>query len=424
MARKLTDKFIESAPAGDHWDTLVVGLMLRVGARSRTWRVGYRIDGAWRYLKLGRYPAVTLAAAREAARTALGQVAERQDPKRQPTEVLPDGARETLKACIEDYRRLHVDAKLKPSTRRAYRTRLARLEAALGHKVVTRVTRRDLLDFVEAIAAAGHGVEAAHMQRITNGLFNWLVARAILPVSPLHGAKPVAKAPDRDRVLTDDELRTVWTAAGRLPYPWGPYVRLLTLTGQRPSEVARLRWDQLEDGAWHLPDTKRGSPHLVTLPAAARAILEAEDFPRFEGFVFSTNGGRTAMVPGSNLKATPDPRRTRAKAAARRRGHRPGKLDVAIAQLVAEDPTIVRPAAWQLRDLRRTCASGMARLGVAPHLIEAVLNHKSGQVRGVARVYNRYAYATESAEALARWAAHVESLTGTPPTNVVAIRAA
>jgi integrase len=423
MARKLTDRFIESAPAGDHWDSLVVGLMLRVGARSKVWRVGYRIDGAQKYLNLGRYPAVKLADAREAARKALGKVAERQDPKRQPTEVLPDNARETLRACVADYLKLHVDAKLKLSTRRAYRTRLNRLTALLGDKIITRVTRRDLLDFIEGIAAAGHGPEAAHVQRIVVGLFNWLVSRAILPVSPLAGAKPPAKATDRDRVLTDAELRTVWTAAGRVPYPWGPYVRILALVGQRASEVARMRWDQIDNGVWHLPDTKRGSPHLVTLPAQALAILEAEDFPKFEGFIFSTDGGLTPMSPGSNLKAEADPTRTRAKKASAKRGHKPGKLDVAIAELVAEDSTLTLPAPWRLHDLRRGVASGLARLRIAPHVIEATLNHKSGQVRGVARVYNRYAYEAEIADALALWARHIESLVTAAPTNVVAIRA-
>jgi integrase len=70
-----------------------------------------------------------------------------------------------------------------------------------------------------------------------------------------------------------------------------------------------------------------------------------------------------------------------------------------------------------LHDLRRTAASGMARLGVAPHVVEAVLNHKSGTVRGVAAVYNRYSYATEKREALALWAEHVERCAGNPRRN-------
>src|SRR5215210_4859845 len=78
---------------------------------------------------------------------------------------------------------------------------------------------------------------------------------------------------------------------------------------------------------------------------------------------------------------------------------------------------------WRLHDLRRTAASGMARLGVPVHVIEAVLNHRSGQISGVAAVYNRHSYLPEKRRALQAWANHVLSLVEKQPAdNVVALR--
>jgi hypothetical protein len=75
---------------------------------------------------------------------------------------------------------------------------------------------------------------------------------------------------------------------------------------------------------------------------------------------------------------------------------------------------------WSFHDLRRTAASGMASLGIAPHIVEAVLNHRSGTIRGVASVYNKYQYQPEQRAALERWAAHVEALaSGEAAENVV-----
>jgi integrase len=71
------------------------------------------------------------------------------------------------------------------------------------------------------------------------------------------------------------------------------------------------------------------------------------------------------------------------------------------------------PAAqpWTLHDLRRTLASGCAKLGIAVHVVEAALNHKSGSIRGIAAVYNRYSYDVEKRAALVAWAQHVEAIT-------------
>jgi integrase len=65
---------------------------------------------------------------------------------------------------------------------------------------------------------------------------------------------------------------------------------------------------------------------------------------------------------------------------------------------------------WRLHDLRRTCVSGMARLGVPPHVADKVLNHQSGTISGVAAVYQRHEFLAERKDALERWSAHLARL--------------
>jgi integrase len=145
-------------------------------------------------------------------------------------------------------------------------------------------------------------------------------------------------------VLTDAELRTVWVAAGRLEHPWRQLLWLLALTGQRRGEVASMRWQDLDGALWHIPDTKRGTPHAVTLPPLALAVLDT--IPRYGAYVLSCSAGERPMSVGSRFVA---------------------HLDAELAKLAAEDPErYPLPAPWRLHDLRRTAASGLARLRGSP----------------------------------------------------------
>jgi integrase len=192
-------------------------------------------------------------------------------------------------------------------------------------------------------------------------------------------------------VLTDDELRLVWRAAAQIEWPFGSLVQLLILTGQRREEVAAMRWSEIQDSGrvWILPGdrTKNGQAHHVPLSGAAQALLSA--LPRLAGsdLILTTTGARP--ISGySNAKERLD------------------RVIEELAEAEAHDreaaPLIVQP--WRLHDLRRTVASGMARLAVTPHVIEAILNHRSGIVSGVAAIYNRHDYLDERRDALEKWA--------------------
>jgi integrase len=193
----------------------------------------------------------------------------------------------------------------------------------------------------------------------------------------------------RERVLNAEELRLCWNMAEVEGFPFAPCVQLLMLTGQRRGEVSGMRWSELdlENAIWTIPAkrAKNGSTHIVPLsPLAMQVIRSIPRYPNSD-FVFTTTG-RTAISGFGRLK---------------------DRLDAAFGP-DAED--------WRIHDLRRTVATNMAMLRIQPQVIEAVLNHKSGIVSGVAAIYNRHAYQDEKREALERWAERLLSVVNSMTT--------
>jgi integrase len=235
-------------------------------------------------------------------------------------------------------------------------------------------------------------------------LFNWCVARDVLQISPCTLVTPPAPERSRDRILSDDELRMVWSAVEKEGWPFGPLVKLLILTGQRLAEVGSMRWDEvdLENRLWTLPAerVKNDQRHEVPLSDAVVVIITA--LPRIKttkGFVFTTR--RDAAVSGFS----------RAK----------DRLDIAIAGALPAGSAQLEH--WTFHDLRRTMASGMARLGIQLPVIEKVINHTSGTFRGVVGVYQRHSFSDEKRKALDAWASFVTGLINeTPRGNVVNLR--
>jgi integrase len=194
----------------------------------------------------------------------------------------------------------------------------------------------------------------------------------------------------RERVLTSDELRAIWTAtAGSDQY--SAIVRLLLLSACRRDEAGSLRWSEvdLNQAIISLPGerTKNSKPFDIPLTPAALAVLEAQ--PRQDrAFIFGR--GQGGFSGWSKSKAELDQR--------------------------------ANIAPWRLHDLRRTASTVMHGLGVPPHIVEAVLNHISGHKGGVAGVYNKAAYAAEKAAALALWAEHVLAVVEGRPAKIVSLR--
>jgi integrase len=229
--------------------------------------------------------------------------------------------------------------------------------------------------------------------------FTWASKHQLIKANPFD-AVPLSdfKTEARDRVLTDDELASIWRAAEAPDAGvFGSLVRLLILTGQRREEVAGMAWSELSSDrqTWTIPGSraKNGKDHLVPLSAAARDLLPGESHPdeRESELVF----------PGQ--RGTPFNGWSKSKA----------RLDKGSGV-----------TGWRIHDLRRTLATGLQRLGVRLEVTEAVLNHVSGSRAGIVGIYQRHEWAAEKRAALDAWAAHVMALAlrREPAGNVVALR--
>jgi integrase len=222
-------------------------------------------------------------------------------------------------------------------------------------------------------------------------------------------ANPVAgtnrnEAVKRDRVLSEPELREIWAALKDDAY--SDILRLLMLTGQRREEIGALRWSEidLEAVLITLPAarTKNKLEHLVPISGPVRDILK--DRHRIVGRDLVFGQGEGGFSGWSKSKERLDAR----------------LLDARRKALGKEAQPMPD---WRLHDIRRSVATGMAKIGIQPHIIEAVLNHISGHKAGVAGVYNRWTYLPEKTDALARWAEHLQAVVTGNASNVVPLRA-
>lgn len=391
VKRALTDaavKRLKAPDAGqiDVFDQGFPGLALRISYGGRkAWIFFYRHVGRLRRMGLGTFPALSLADAREAWREARQDAQAGRDPatarKRQKGATDFSGVAEEWLRRDQGKNRSHDAVK---------RLLAKDVLPAWGHRPLVEIGRRDVLDVIDGIVDRGSPITARRVHAHLHRLFKWAVGRGIIASSPMTDLPKPGSETKRDRVLSGDELVAVWKAAGKLGWPFGDVIRLLILTGARRQEIAALRWSEIDGDAIKLEGarTKNAQPHTIPLSSAAKAVLV--NVPRMSGtdLVFSIN----AKTPVSGW--------TRVKA-----------------KVGADLPP------WTLHDLRRTCATGLQRLGVNLQVIEAVLGHVSGSRAGVVGVYQRHSFDDEKRVALEAWGAHVTALVeGREPGKVLPIR--
>lgn len=387
-------------------DSLCTGLYLTVQPSGKKgWQVRYRHSGTHRRMSLGAYPVLSLADARQRARDMLAAATEGRDPAgevkaaKAPKPPKPENDRDKIRTLLGLYDKRHLKG-LKSGA--MVKRELDRFVVAKwGDRNIQDITKRDVIDLLDEIADSGRVVTANRIRAYLGKFLNWCVSRDILALSPATGVKPVAKETSRDRVLTEDEIRWLWAACEAEGFPWGPMGKVLLLTGQRLNEVAQITEGEIEGETWHLSAdrTKNGRAHDVPLSKAVRDILGAVD--RIEGrpgFIFTTTGA--TPVSGFH-KARNALAAAMAQAAEKERGEE------------------VEIPHWTFHDLRRTCATGLAKMGIAVRVTEAVLNHVSGTGGGIVAVYQLHDYADEKRAALDAWARRVAALIEGEAGNVV-----
>lgn len=398
MGKALTAKSVEqikpTATRREVADGLLTGLYLIVQPNgSKSWAVRYRYGNRPRKLTLGAYPVIDLQKARDDAKAALQLVAKGADPaglKKQARADAVEGA-DLFETVKDEFIRRH--AKQNRDWREVERLLDKNVVPVWRGRRIQDIGRRDVLMLLDKLQDRGLGVGVNRVFAVVRKMFNWAVGRDITPASPCAGIKaPVAEV-SRDRVLSDDELRWFWRATAVIEYPFGPLARLLLLTAQRRDEVAGMVKAEINKAAalWTIPRerAKNDQAHEVALAPAALQIIESLPVIGEAGLLFTTNG-ETPVSGFSNAKKSLDCEMLKlARQEAIDRG---------------EDPDKVVIAPWRLHDLRRTAASGMARLGVQLPVIEKVLNHVSGSFAGVVGVYQRHSFSDEKRKALEAWA--------------------
>lgn len=402
LLKKITKQLVDSLVAtnGDLWvwDTEVKGFGVRARPGGRkSYVIEYRPGSGGRVAPKKRYTIGrhgspwTPDAARRKAIEILGDVIKGEDPLK---------ARNDARRPDEDTVGHHVRQYLQGSVRRTQkswketeRILMREFVPVLESARLASVSKRDVAQLVEHIARRAP-VQAERAFSHIRRFFNWCVEQGLLEANPVSGLRQVSASAEREHVLSDFELAMVWRAVDTCGPLWAAAFKLLILTAQRKSEVLEMEFAELNiaEKIWRIPGrrTKNGRTHEVPLTEQMLKIIG--EIPRIEGssFVFSTSGLRPLSAQ-SRVKRS---------------------LDTRVLQIVACSSDVpdrtVRP--WTIHDLRRTATTGMARLGVPPHVADAILNHKGAGVTGVAAIYNRYSYMSERRDALEIWGKHVQAL--------------
>lgn len=417
MPRNLSDKFCHLAkpPVSgrrDVSDSVVPGLQFRVsGTRDKpvkSWSVLFRFNGDLaRYTLPDRFPKIGVAKARNLARHALELAGQGKDPREQEAAVRAakrEAEADTVRAAVDKFVATYA-------SQRKWRDleRILRNEAvdAWGDRPVASVTRRDIIDRLDTIFERAP-VRANRALTVFRLFFKWCRNRGLIEASPAADIDPMTVEAERDRVLTDTEIKAYWSAAEAKGWPFGEIYRLLLLTGCRRDEIGGLRWHEINadksmleiDGS----RIKGGKPLVVPLSRPALAIVRT--LPRIgsSAFVFPSakNGDGAEDRPASGY----------------------GKAKILMDALMLADlqkqDAKAKLMPWRVHDLRRTCRSGLSRLQIPADIAELAIGHA---LTGVRKIYDRYDYLAERRDALDRWGEHVLDLvTPTPAAGADILR--
>jgi integrase len=399
---KLTAKAVAALtlPAGktDHfeWDDELPGFGFRLrlaagGKINRSFVCQYRHGGATRRLLLGSAAVLGAVEARGMAKKALGRVANGADPQADRLDRRGKD-KHTFRAVATDYLAIKQRA-VRPRTYTEQARYLTdkRYFGPLHGLALDQITRKDVAARLNRISLESSAIVAANARAQLSALFSWALAHGLCESNPVVGTIQPSNGKPRERVLAEAELAAIWKACGDDDH--GRCIRLLILTGCRRQEIGGLGWSEInvERRTWTLPANRSKNGHAHTLPLLPTMLAVIEAVPRMVGRDQLFGQRADGFTGWSRGKAVLD--------------RRSGVKD------------------WTTHDLRRSVATHMADLGIAPHVIEQILNHQGGHKRGVAGIYNKSRYERDVRAALATWEEHLRALAAGGERKVLAYAA-
>jgi len=373
--RPLTELAIKKAAKAtaryDIFDASVRGLGVRIApSGTKSWFIMRRFNGKMLRTTFGRYPEVGLADARLRVPEVLLKMSKGNSSQ----------GNDTFETIVAEW--IKRDQSKNKSVEQVKTAIKRHVSPVFSGRKLDKIKKQDIIKLIDQITDGGSPVAANRILAFLKRFFNWCVERDILEVSPALSIKANTGEISRDRVLDVGELLSLWTIEGKLNYPWGAILKLLMLTGARLKEVSEVTWDEisLEEQIWSIPSsrTKNSRPHQIHLSTQAIQILRSLPSVKDQSFLFSTNGVR----PVSGFS----------------------KAKKRIDLLSGVDN-------WRFHDLRRSFATHTTeKLEVPPVIIDKILNHVSGAVKGVAAIYQRGEYLEQRREALQAWGDYLEDL--------------
>jgi integrase len=382
----ITDKFIKShskfrencgksEKQDEFYDQRERGLSVRFSANGTvTFNLLYRFAGRSRRLSLGRYPENSLAEARDLARSTRASIQKGIDPAHERQRRKQDYESTLFPNLLQKYIEEYAKKKTKSwnQTEATMTREFVKLWSKMPIDQLNKMHCREVLQAIEVRSPSSGRNAAAYLRKF----LKWAVAEEYIPESPFPPSAVIPKIPSRERVLSKDELIQMWKATEDIPFPYGPFVQLLALTGQRRGEWASAEWSEIdfETGLWTIPAAKNKSGRTHVVPLGPNALRILASLPRFDSkFVFPARSGSRAISGFSKWKT---------------------QLDATAGV-----------TNWRLHDIRRTFATMLSQEASVPQeIIGRILNHSA---KGVTAVYNRNDYLDLKREALRKWDEYV-----------------
>jgi integrase len=373
---RLTQKFIQSAKTKkiqeDFWDEGLPGFVLRVfKTGKKSYNVTFRTDSRRRgRYNIGDASIVSLVDARAKAREIRLSVEKGEDPSRRRRDLR---SANTFKELGKLYLELYCVPRLRPRSVKDIEYALnSHLYPAWGEMKVADIKRSDVITLIERLGVKRKTpVLANHIRSAITGIFRFALERDIVETSPCVGLPRKFSETARARVLTDEEIVEFWKATDKEHHTVRDLFRILLLLGQRSGETRQMRWDQIKGDVWVIPSsiTKNKQEQVIPLPTEVQKILALRS--KDEDLVFpSLNGQPLKWIYWANER-----------------------LRV----------TMKSTTPWRVHDLRRTCATGLEKLGLSDSVISAVLNHNKISRLGVTGRYARHGFVEEKQSALQVW---------------------
>jgi integrase len=397
-------------------DLRQAGLVLRItsnGARSFAYRFRHPNTRKTLRATIGPYPATTLEVARKRAKEMAAQVADGTNPIEARNAERAAAPTRTFQALADRYLKQHAERHKRPRSAEEDRRNLAVHVLPKWSKRDFRTVRRgDVIELIESIVSAGKHTAGNRVHALISKIFSFAIDADLLEANPVARLRKRGTEKVGRRVLDDAEIKTFWRGIVLPPVSRqvGLALRLALLTAARASEIAGARkaefqdLDRPEQAAWLIPSerTKNKLDHLVPLaPLAFATVKAAIEMSGDSEFLFPTRLGRGGSIDRHSLT-------------------------VAMTRF-AESLKGPTAKTWQQEiptpnDLRRTCNSCLARMGIPKEIRDRTLNHVTSLRDPESKHYNLYEFQAEKRAALARWADEVEGII--KPASVVTIRAA